>query len=178
MSCVIACDSASRDPGSTTQFVHLWHEANDFMTSLGTMTNDDPVSAAHCRLCELADSAVTHPKAMGDIIAVHTDRDLVVFIQPPQQAFGVAPAGHVEDLSALDEGMLGAFLGALRRVAVHVRSMFGCLGTVITPIDGALPECGGHVSFRLLPSFHEEGSVPTKPTEPMVQAELLAERLG
>jgi hypothetical protein len=145
------------------------------MTLLRSMANAD-VPVSYCALCELGNAGLTQPKVVGDVIAVFCDEDMVVFLQPPLQVVAVAPTSHVVDLSHFDAGALGAFLAALRRAAMDVRSVFGCSGTTIAPADRELPQSGGHVCFHVIPTL-QNGVDQLEPSDPLLQAERLAERL-
>jgi hypothetical protein len=102
------------------------------MTTVMTPTEAD-LSVANCPLCELGEAPLSRPKRVGDVIAVHADPSMVVFLQPPLQLVAVAPTCHVDDLSHFEAGGLGSFLAALRRVALNVRLVFGCSETTIAP---------------------------------------------
>jgi diadenosine tetraphosphate (Ap4A) HIT family hydrolase len=145
------------------------------MTLLMSMANGD-VPVSYCALCELGDARPTQPKAVGEVIAVFRDENMVVFLQPPLQVVAVAPTSHVVDLSHFDAGALGAFLAALRRVAMDVGSVFRCSGATIAPADAELPQSEGHVCFHVIPTL-QNGVDQLEPSDPLLQAERLAEHL-
>jgi hypothetical protein len=140
------------------------------------MTDTRP-RVAQCPLCQLGDSELTEPTVVGEVIAIHTDPDVVVFLQPKSRGVAVAPAAHVPDLSLFDEASLGLFLAALRRVAVDVGLVFGCSGTTIAPTERALPKSEGHVCFQVLPSVADNAEDLLGSNDPMLRAGQLAERL-
>jgi hypothetical protein len=146
------------------------------MTTVMTPTEAD-LSVANCPLCELGEAPLSRPKRVGDVIAVHADPSMVVFLQPPLQLVAVAPTCHVDDLSHFEAGGLGSFLAALRRVALNVRLVFGCSETTIAPVETPLPKSDGHVCFHVVPGLKEDSADQLESSDPMVQAELLAERL-
>lgn len=146
------------------------------MTSVLTGA-DGAVAFDRCGVCELVRLELSSPIPVGDVIAVHADRDAVVFMRAPTDGMFVAPPRHVEDISGLDATALGGFLAALRRVTIQARGVFGGSGPAISLDSSVLAHSEGHVCFLVTPTRRKGRSERTSPSDPMIAAERLAKGL-
>jgi hypothetical protein len=146
------------------------------MTSVLTGANGG-VALDRCGVCELLEFDVSCPIPVGDVIAVHTDPDAVVFMHAPTEDIYVAPTSHVEGISGFDASALGGFLAVLRRVAIQARGVFGGSGPAISLDTSVLPHSEGHVCFLIAPAQGDGTSKRATPSDPMMAAERLAKGL-
>ncbi len=138
---------------------------------------DGGVALNRCGVCELLELELSCPIPVGDVIAVHTDRDTVVFMHAPTGGVFVAPPRHVEDISGFDATALGGFLAALRRVTIQARGVFGGSGPAISLDSSVLAHSEGHVCFLIAPTHRKGKGKRTAPSDPRIAAERLAEGL-
>lgn len=135
---------------------------------------DEGVALDGCAVCELSGLEFSRPTRVGDLIAVYSDRDVVVFMQPAIDGVFVAPPNHVENISGFDASTMGRFLASLRRVTIQVSAIFGGSGPAISSDSFVLPCSVGHVSFLAAPTRRRGTGKRTFPGDPMILAERLA----
>jgi len=144
--------------------------------------SERPAAAAdtrsQCGICAVVQAKPDAPAVVreGTVVA-HLDIDMVVLMATGQEGVLVAPGRHVPSLSELDSQSLGAFLAALRRVAVDVQLIFDSTGTTITPSEPpAVLAADGHICLRVIPTARV--SRPVVMADLMAQAEQLAQRIA
>ena len=85
-----------------------------------------------CPFCEVASGRETERTRLGDI--VWRDAATTAFVSPrwwPNNAGNVlvVPNEHVENLYAISDDVLGAVYATAKRVAVAMKTSYGCDGT-------------------------------------------------
>ena len=95
------------------------------------MSSHEP-AGYQCPFCRLLSGEETEYNRLDDV--VWRDEQTAAFISPrwwpssPGHAI-VIPCAHVENLYALDDELLGAVYATVKRVAIAMRTAYGCAGT-------------------------------------------------
>ncbi|HST18679.1 MAG TPA: HIT family protein [Gaiellaceae bacterium] len=85
-----------------------------------------------CPFCSVVRGEETEHNRLDDV--VWRDAETVAFVSPrwwPANAGHVIviPCAHVENLYEVDDALLGAVHATVKRVAIAMRSAYGCAGT-------------------------------------------------
>ncbi len=105
------------------------------------------VTDRYCTLCAAVQPSSARPGS--EAVVVYLDDVLIALRDPCQAGLLFAPCSHVSVLST-EPSQTAAFLAAMRKVVMAMRSTYGWTDSTIQPRE--LSEASGHVCYQVIPS--------------------------